>query len=61
MSSFDMAETKLAKYNNDITQLSDTLMTLEMQTVDQLEVRPGRYRHVSGTEHKVYLLLPGTA
>ncbi|XP_059572564.1 dynein regulatory complex subunit 3 isoform X2 [Alligator mississippiensis] len=37
MSSFDMAETKLAKYNNDITQLSDTLMTLEMQTVDQLE------------------------
>ncbi|XP_025060370.1 dynein regulatory complex subunit 3 isoform X4 [Alligator sinensis] len=37
MSSFDMAETKLAKYNNDITQLSDTLMMLEMQTVDQLE------------------------
>uniref|UniRef100_A0A8C0JBS9 Dynein regulatory complex subunit 3 n=1 Tax=Chelonoidis abingdonii TaxID=106734 RepID=A0A8C0JBS9_CHEAB len=32
-----IADSKLVKYNEDITQLSDTLMTLEMQTVDQLE------------------------
>uniref|UniRef100_A0A8C3T3D6 Dynein regulatory complex subunit 3 n=1 Tax=Chelydra serpentina TaxID=8475 RepID=A0A8C3T3D6_CHESE len=32
-----IAESKLIKYNEDISQLSDTLMTLEMQTVDQLE------------------------
>nr|XP_005289071.1 dynein regulatory complex subunit 3 isoform X3 [Chrysemys picta bellii] len=37
MSSFEIAESKLVKYNEDISQLSDTLMTLEMQTVDQLE------------------------
>uniref|UniRef100_A0A8C4WE96 Dynein regulatory complex subunit 3 n=1 Tax=Gopherus evgoodei TaxID=1825980 RepID=A0A8C4WE96_9SAUR len=34
-----IADSKLVKYNEDITQLSDMLMTLEMQTVDQLEVR----------------------
>uniref|UniRef100_A0A8C3T759 Dynein regulatory complex subunit 3 n=1 Tax=Chelydra serpentina TaxID=8475 RepID=A0A8C3T759_CHESE len=39
MSNFEIAESKLIKYNEDISQLSDTLMTLEMQTVDQLEVR----------------------
>uniref|UniRef100_A0A674JR99 Dynein regulatory complex subunit 3 n=1 Tax=Terrapene triunguis TaxID=2587831 RepID=A0A674JR99_9SAUR len=38
---FEIAESKLVKYNEDISQLSDTLMTLEMQTVDQLEVRQG--------------------
>uniref|UniRef100_A0A8C0JA87 Dynein regulatory complex subunit 3 n=1 Tax=Chelonoidis abingdonii TaxID=106734 RepID=A0A8C0JA87_CHEAB len=38
---FEIADSKLVKYNEDITQLSDTLMTLEMQTVDQLEVRQG--------------------
>ncbi|KAM7151755.1 dynein regulatory complex subunit 3 [Macrochelys suwanniensis] len=37
MSNFEIAESKLIKYNEDISQLSDTLMTLEMQTVDQLE------------------------
>uniref|UniRef100_A0A8C0JCH1 Dynein regulatory complex subunit 3 n=1 Tax=Chelonoidis abingdonii TaxID=106734 RepID=A0A8C0JCH1_CHEAB len=41
MSNFEIADSKLVKYNEDITQLSDTLMTLEMQTVDQLEVRQG--------------------
>uniref|UniRef100_A0A8C3T462 Dynein regulatory complex subunit 3 n=1 Tax=Chelydra serpentina TaxID=8475 RepID=A0A8C3T462_CHESE len=35
----DNQGSKLIKYNEDISQLSDTLMTLEMQTVDQLEVR----------------------
>ncbi|XP_073217927.1 dynein regulatory complex subunit 3 isoform X3 [Lepidochelys kempii] len=37
MSNFEIADFKLVKYNEDISQLSDTLMTLEMQTVDQLE------------------------
>uniref|UniRef100_A0A8C3T3G2 Dynein regulatory complex subunit 3 n=1 Tax=Chelydra serpentina TaxID=8475 RepID=A0A8C3T3G2_CHESE len=37
----DNQGSKLIKYNEDISQLSDTLMTLEMQTVDQLEVRQG--------------------
>ncbi|XP_062999096.1 dynein regulatory complex subunit 3 [Elgaria multicarinata webbii] len=32
-----VAESKLADYNEDITKLSETLMTLEMQLVDQLE------------------------
>ncbi|XP_025042163.1 dynein regulatory complex subunit 3 isoform X3 [Pelodiscus sinensis] len=36
-SSLEIAESKLVKYNEDISQLSDTLMTLEMQMVDQLE------------------------
>ncbi|XP_013798825.2 dynein regulatory complex subunit 3 [Apteryx mantelli] len=37
VSSYDIAESKLAEYNEDILQLSETLMTLEMQTADQLE------------------------
>ncbi|XP_030433775.1 dynein regulatory complex subunit 3 isoform X2 [Gopherus evgoodei] len=37
LSNFEIADSKLVKYNEDITQLSDMLMTLEMQTVDQLE------------------------
>uniref|UniRef100_A0A8C4WAU7 Dynein regulatory complex subunit 3 n=1 Tax=Gopherus evgoodei TaxID=1825980 RepID=A0A8C4WAU7_9SAUR len=41
LSNFEIADSKLVKYNEDITQLSDMLMTLEMQTVDQLEVRQG--------------------
>ncbi|EMP33085.1 Leucine-rich repeat-containing protein 48 [Chelonia mydas] len=46
MSNFEIADFKLVKYNEDISQLSDTLMTLEMQTVDQLEhqVQPVRGR-----------------
>uniref|UniRef100_A0A8B9CFB2 Dynein regulatory complex subunit 3 n=1 Tax=Anser brachyrhynchus TaxID=132585 RepID=A0A8B9CFB2_9AVES len=35
--SYNIAESKRAEYNEDILQLSETLMTLEMQTVDQLE------------------------
>ncbi|NXN60621.1 DRC3 protein, partial [Rynchops niger] len=38
-SSYDIAESKRAEYKEDILQLSDTLMTLEMLTADQLEVR----------------------
>uniref|UniRef100_A0A669QTN9 Dynein regulatory complex subunit 3 n=1 Tax=Phasianus colchicus TaxID=9054 RepID=A0A669QTN9_PHACC len=38
-SSHDTAESMRAEYNEDILQLSETLMTLEMQMVDQLEVR----------------------
>ncbi|XP_074867079.1 dynein regulatory complex subunit 3 isoform X1 [Carettochelys insculpta] len=37
ISNIEIAESKLVKYNEDIIQLSETLMTLEMQTVDQLE------------------------
>ncbi|XP_031462612.1 dynein regulatory complex subunit 3 isoform X3 [Phasianus colchicus] len=36
-SSHDTAESMRAEYNEDILQLSETLMTLEMQMVDQLE------------------------
>ncbi|NXI73917.1 DRC3 protein, partial [Anseranas semipalmata] len=36
-SSYDIAESKRAEYNEDILQLSETLMTLEMQIVEQLE------------------------
>ncbi|XP_035195647.1 dynein regulatory complex subunit 3 isoform X2 [Oxyura jamaicensis] len=35
--SYNIAESKRVEYNEDILQLSETLMTLEMQTVDQLE------------------------
>ncbi|NXV31420.1 DRC3 protein, partial [Rissa tridactyla] len=38
-SSYDIAESKRAEYKEDILQLSDALMTLEMLTADQLEVR----------------------
>lgn len=34
-----MAELKLIEYNDEITKLYETLMSLEMQLVDQLEVR----------------------
>lgn len=33
----EILETRLREYNDDITKLSETLMTLEMQLVDQLE------------------------
>lgn len=32
-------ETKIVEYNEDITELFNVLMTLEMQLVEQLEVR----------------------
>ncbi|KAM9179603.1 dynein regulatory complex subunit 3 [Mergus octosetaceus] len=35
--SYNIAESKRAEYNEDILQLSETLMTLEIQTADQLE------------------------
>ncbi|NWW88973.1 DRC3 protein, partial [Rhynochetos jubatus] len=38
-SSYDTAESKRAKYKEDILQLSEALMTLEMGIADQLEVR----------------------
>ncbi|XP_068555715.1 dynein regulatory complex subunit 3 isoform X1 [Anas acuta] len=34
---YNIAESKRAEYNEDILQLSETLMTLEIQTADQLE------------------------
>ncbi|XP_053132715.1 dynein regulatory complex subunit 3 [Hemicordylus capensis] len=37
ISDIQIAESKLAEYNEDIMKLSDMLMTLEMQLVDQLE------------------------
>ncbi|XP_061456387.1 dynein regulatory complex subunit 3 [Rhineura floridana] len=37
LSDTQVAERKLTEYNEDITKLSETLMTLEMQLVDQLE------------------------
>lgn len=40
-SSTQLAESKLAEYNEEITKLLETLMALEMQLVDQLEVRSG--------------------
>uniref|UniRef100_A0A674JVT0 Dynein regulatory complex subunit 3 n=1 Tax=Terrapene triunguis TaxID=2587831 RepID=A0A674JVT0_9SAUR len=55
MSSFEIAESKLVKYNEDISQLSDTLMTLEMQTVDQLEVRQGDISPVRGQSNATVL------
>ncbi|KFQ50092.1 Leucine-rich repeat-containing protein 48, partial [Pelecanus crispus] len=36
-SSYDIAESKRAEYQKDILQLSEALMTLEMQIADQLE------------------------
>ncbi|XP_031462613.1 dynein regulatory complex subunit 3 isoform X4 [Phasianus colchicus] len=44
-SSHDTAESMRAEYNEDILQLSETLMTLEMQMVDQLECRDLENRH----------------
>lgn len=41
LSDTQLTELKLVEYNEDISNLSDTLMTLEMQLVDQLEVRQG--------------------
>lgn len=41
ISNTQVAENKLAEYNASIAKLSETLMTLEMQLVDQLEVRHG--------------------
>lgn len=32
---------KIVEYSEDITELYNGLMTLEMQLVEQLEVRPG--------------------
>uniref|UniRef100_A0A8C8S9R5 Dynein regulatory complex subunit 3 n=1 Tax=Pelusios castaneus TaxID=367368 RepID=A0A8C8S9R5_9SAUR len=49
MSNLEIAESKLVKYNEDISQLSDTLMTLEMQTVDQLEVRGRSFDRLNAT------------
>uniref|UniRef100_U3IKG8 Dynein regulatory complex subunit 3 n=1 Tax=Anas platyrhynchos platyrhynchos TaxID=8840 RepID=U3IKG8_ANAPP len=40
---YNIAESKRAEYNEDILQLSETLMTLEIQTADQLEVR---FKHI---------------
>ncbi|XP_054851491.1 dynein regulatory complex subunit 3 [Eublepharis macularius] len=37
ISETELVESKLGEYNDDITKLSETLMTLEMQLVDQLE------------------------
>ncbi|OXB68756.1 hypothetical protein ASZ78_002171 [Callipepla squamata] len=44
-SSHDTAESMRAEYNEDILQLSEALMTLEMQMVDQLECRDLENRH----------------
>lgn len=37
-------ELKITEYNEDITALFDLLMTLEMQLIEQLEVRSGAER-----------------
>lgn len=34
-------EKKIEEYSEDITELFNVLMTLEVQLVEQLEVRPG--------------------
>ncbi|KAJ6656020.1 hypothetical protein lerEdw1_004605 [Lerista edwardsae] len=44
-SSTQLAENKLAEYNDDIAKLLDSLMTLEMQLVDQLECRDLENHH----------------
>lgn len=36
---------KIVEYGEDITELYNVLMTLEMQLVEQLEVRPGPWAH----------------
>lgn len=38
-------EMKIVEYGEDITELYNALMTLEMQLVEQLEVRPGPWAH----------------
>ncbi|CAM5142799.1 unnamed protein product [Eretmochelys imbricata] len=58
MSNFEIADFKLVKYNEDISQLSDTLMTLEMQTVDQLELFVDKDTIVNAVNasHDIHLL-----
>uniref|UniRef100_A0A8B9EZ06 Dynein regulatory complex subunit 3 n=1 Tax=Amazona collaria TaxID=241587 RepID=A0A8B9EZ06_9PSIT len=46
--SYDIAESKRARYREDILQLSEALMGLEILITDQLEVR---IRHIPGRPH----------
>uniref|UniRef100_A0A803YJE2 Dynein regulatory complex subunit 3 n=1 Tax=Meleagris gallopavo TaxID=9103 RepID=A0A803YJE2_MELGA len=57
-SSHDTAESMRAEYNEDILQLSETLMTLEMQMVDQLEFLGDKNTIVNmvNKSHKIHLL-----